>query len=58
MAAALASARLDTTCWVATSTGPLLVSARRVDDRICVADAVLATMATTSTTTPATDHRR
>ena len=56
--AASASARLDTSCWVATRTGPLLVRTRLVAPRIWAADAVAATAASTSTATAASDHSR
>ena len=58
MAAASASARLDTSCWVATSTGPLLAAARRVDDRMWVAAAAATTAPASRNRAAVTDHSR
>ena len=58
MAAASASARLETSCWVATSTGPALLRMRSVPDRMAVAAAQPATAVAASSTAVTTDHRR
>jgi len=58
LAAASASARLATSCWVATRTGPLVDSARWVAERIREVATAETTMARLSAAAVPTDHRR